>query len=155
MAGHGKTAYQCIQCGYGSALHQWQCPGCKSWDTARATAYKETIMSRNKIISVVSLLVSLFCFNGLQATPVNINVADAHTLAVSLNGIGSSKAQAIVDFRTANGEFNSVSDLTMVKGIGERTILRNRDDLAVNAEQLKELINKQADKNLQTENSTK
>ena len=38
MAGHGKTAYQCTQCGYGSALHQWQCPGCKSWDTARATA---------------------------------------------------------------------------------------------------------------------
>ena len=38
MAGHGKTAYQCTQCGYGSALHQWQCPGCKYWDTARATA---------------------------------------------------------------------------------------------------------------------
>ena len=28
MAGHGKTAYQCTLCGYGSALHQWQCPGC-------------------------------------------------------------------------------------------------------------------------------
>lgn len=38
MAGHGKAAYQCIQCGYASAHHQWQCPGCKSWDTARATA---------------------------------------------------------------------------------------------------------------------
>ena len=38
MAGHGKTAYQCSQCGYGSALHQWQCPGCKTWDTAKATA---------------------------------------------------------------------------------------------------------------------
>ena len=38
MAGHGRAAYQCIQCGYASAHHQWQCPGCKSWDTARATA---------------------------------------------------------------------------------------------------------------------
>jgi len=38
MAGHGKTAYQCSQCGYASAQHQWQCPGCKTWDTARATA---------------------------------------------------------------------------------------------------------------------
>jgi len=38
LAGHGKAAYQCVQCGYSSAHHQWQCPGCKSWDTARATA---------------------------------------------------------------------------------------------------------------------
>lgn len=38
MAGHAKAAYQCDQCGYASAHHQWQCPGCKSWDTARASA---------------------------------------------------------------------------------------------------------------------
>jgi lipopolysaccharide biosynthesis regulator YciM len=36
MAGHGKATYQCTQCGYASAHHQWLCPGCKSWDTAMA-----------------------------------------------------------------------------------------------------------------------
>ena len=112
-------------------------------------------MSRNKIISAVSLLASLFCFTSLHATPVDINTADAQTLAASLNGIGSSKAQAIVDYRNSNGKFNSISDLSLVKGIGERTVLRNRDDLALNADQLQEIIKQQASKNLQVENSSK
>jgi len=38
LAGHGKAAYQCMQCGYASSHHQWNCPGCKSWSTARATS---------------------------------------------------------------------------------------------------------------------
>ena len=112
-------------------------------------------MSRNKIISAVSLFVSLFCFSTLHAAPVNINAADAQTLAASLSGIGSSKAQAIVDYRSANGNFESISDLSLVKGIGERTVLRNRDDLALNADQLNEIIKQQGSKNLQVENADK
>lgn len=112
-------------------------------------------MSRNKIISVLSILISFFCFTNLQAAPVDINAADAQTLAASLHGIGSAKAQAIVDFRTTNGEFNSINDLSLVKGIGERTVLRNRDDLALNADELAQLIKQQASTNLQAVNTSK
>ncbi len=112
-------------------------------------------MSRNKIISAVSLLASLFCFTSLHAAPVDINSADAQTLAASLNGIGSSKAQAIVDYRSTNGNFKSISDLSLVKGIGERTVMRNRDDLALNAEQLNDIIKQQDSNNLQVNNTSK
>ncbi len=27
--------FQCNNCGYGSAVMQWQCPGCRSWDTVQ------------------------------------------------------------------------------------------------------------------------
>jgi competence protein ComEA len=62
----------------------------------------------------------------LAATPVNINTADAATLAKSLDGIGSSKAQAIVAWRDAHGPFKSVDDLSQVKGFGTKTLERNR-----------------------------
>lgn len=62
----------------------------------------------------------------LAATPVNINQADAATIAKSLDGIGQSKAQAIVDWRTAHGPFKKADDLHHVKGIGKATIERNR-----------------------------
>ncbi len=63
----------------------------------------------------------------LAATPVNINQADAATIAKSLDGIGQSRAQAIVDWRTAHGPFKKADDLRRVKGIGKATIERNRD----------------------------
>ena len=30
------TNYQCADCGYYSSALQWQCPGCRAWDTVRA-----------------------------------------------------------------------------------------------------------------------
>jgi competence protein ComEA len=54
--------------------------------------------------------------------PVNINTADAATLAGSLRGIGRSKAEAIVAYRSENGPFKSVDDLVNVKGIGAKTL---------------------------------
>ncbi len=62
----------------------------------------------------------------LAATPVNINHADARTIAKSLDGIGTSRAQAIVAWREAHGPFKKVDDLKHVKGIGKATIERNR-----------------------------
>lgn len=60
------------------------------------------------------------------ATPVNINQADAATIARSLDGIGASRAQAIVAWREAHGPFKKADDLKHVKGIGKATIERNR-----------------------------
>ena len=63
----------------------------------------------------------------LAATPVNVNKADAATIASSLDGIGQSKAQAIVDWREAHGPFKTADDLAQVKGIGAATLERNRE----------------------------
>ena len=63
--------------------------------------------------------------------PVNINTADAATIATSLNGIGSVKAQAIVDYRQKHGAFHTVDELAQVKGISQKLINRNRADLHI------------------------
>ena len=60
------------------------------------------------------------------ATPVNINKADAKTIAKSLDGIGGTRAEAIVAWREAHGPFKKADDLKHVKGIGKATIERNR-----------------------------
>ena len=52
---------------------------------------------------------------------VNINKADAGAFE-AVKGIGPKKAQAIVDYREANGSFKSVDDLTNVKGIGPKQL---------------------------------
>jgi competence protein ComEA len=62
---------------------------------------------------------------------VNINTADAATLDRVLDGVGPSKAEAIVAFRKANGPFKSVEQLAAVKGIGLSTVERNRDRILV------------------------
>ena len=65
------------------------------------------------------------------AGQVNINTADAETISAELNGIGLSKAEAIVEYRKKHGPFRSVDDLSLVKGIGERTVDKNRADIQI------------------------
>lgn len=65
------------------------------------------------------------------AGQVNINTADADTLARELSGIGPAKAAAIIDYRTKHGAFKSIDELALVKGIGTKFIERNRSDLRV------------------------
>lgn len=64
-----------------------------------------------------------------QAT-ININRASEGEL-VSLNGIGSSKAQEIILYREMFGNFKSVDELEQVKGIGIKTIEKNRSRLRI------------------------
>lgn len=59
---------------------------------------------------------------------VNINHASEGELT-SLYGIGSSKAQAIILYRDMFGEFKTVDDLEKVKGIGPKTLEKNRERL--------------------------
>ncbi len=56
---------------------------------------------------------------------VNINTADAPTLARVLDGVGESRAEAIVRYREQHGQFVDVYELANVKGIGERTVELN------------------------------
>lgn len=67
------------------------------------------------------------------AGPVNINTADAETISAELKGVGLSKAKAIVEYRKKHGPFRSAEDLSLVKGIGERTVDINRADIKVSA----------------------
>ena len=65
------------------------------------------------------------------AGPVNINTADAETISAELKGVGLTKAKAIVEYRKKHGPFRSADDLSLVKGIGERTVDLNRSDIVV------------------------
>ena len=60
---------------------------------------------------------------------IDLNSADASTLAREMRGIGQSKARAIVEYRRIHGPFRSIDDLALVKGIGARTIELNRAKL--------------------------
>ena len=69
----------------------------------------------------------------VMAGPVNVNTADAETISAELQGVGISKAIAIVEFRKANGPFKSADDLIQVKGIGARTVEINRKNILLAA----------------------
>jgi competence protein ComEA len=77
-------------------------------------------------VSVLSGL-ALALSAAVHAGPVNINTADAATLAAELVGIGPALAQAIVDDRDRNGLFRSADDLARVSGIGMRVVENNRE----------------------------
>ena len=84
---------------------------------------------KNRLLALLVLATALplVAFAG----PVNINTADAKTLSAELKGIGLSKAKAIVEYREKYGPFKSPDDLSLVKGIGDRTIELNRDNIKV------------------------
>ena len=77
------------------------------------------------LIALFMLLVSSFAFADL----ININTADAETLASGLKGIGPAKAEAIIAYRTQHGGFTSVDELVQVKGVGEKILEQNRSNL--------------------------
>lgn len=71
------------------------------------------------------------------ADPVDINTASAETISTELKGVGLSKAQAIVEYRQKHGPFKSPDDLSLVKGIGERTVEINRPNIRVGGDKKK------------------
>ncbi len=62
---------------------------------------------------------------------VNVNTADAATIASTLSGVGLKKAEAIVAYREANGRFNAAADLIKVKGIGPAIVDKNADRIVI------------------------
>lgn len=61
---------------------------------------------------------------------IQVNVATEDDLT-KLQGIGPSKAQAIIDYREENGPFKQVEDLLEVNGIGEKTLENIREQIVV------------------------
>ena len=70
----------------------------------------------------------------LFAGPVNVNTADAETIARELQGVGPAKARAIVDYRESNGPFEAVDDLLKVRGIGPKVLEDNRKNILIEDE---------------------
>ncbi len=74
----------------------------------------------------------LLAFSSLGfAGEVNINTADAQTIAKNLKGVGLKKAQAIVVYRKKNGPFKTIESLAKVKGIGFKTVEKNRANISI------------------------
>ncbi|MDY2978921.1 MAG: helix-hairpin-helix domain-containing protein [Lawsonella sp.] len=61
---------------------------------------------------------------------MNINTASAAQLE-ELPGVGPATAQAIIDYRTTNGSFSSVEELTAVDGIGAGKLAKIRGHATV------------------------
>jgi competence protein ComEA len=85
---------------------------------------------RRITLGLTALLLPLLAAAG----PVDINTADAATLARELNGVGDSRARAIVEHREKNGRFGSPEDLMKVSGIGQQVFNLNRENIRVGAE---------------------
>lgn len=81
------------------------------------------------MIKLVALMFGLFLSVSVFASPVNVNKASAEEMASSLNGVGQVKAEAIVTYRKAHGDFKTVESLGQVKGIGDKTIAKNKKDI--------------------------
>lgn len=79
---------------------------------------------------LIVLLLAL-ALSAVAHAQVDINHADAKTLAESMSGVGLVKAEAIIAYRNSNGPFTRVEDLAKVKGIGERTIAANRNSIVI------------------------
>ena len=83
-------------------------------------------MLRLLIISFVILFVSVAI-----AEPVNINHASEQELAENLKGVGPKKAKAIIEYREINGPFYTAEELINVKGIGPKTLEKNKENITV------------------------
>jgi competence protein ComEA len=81
----------------------------------------------NTLLFIAFLTITSLCYAGA----VNINTADAQTIASEIKGIGMVKAEAIVAYRTEHGPFTSLDELTNVKGIGVRLIEQNKEKLSL------------------------
>jgi len=78
----------------------------------------------------MKLLISLIMLVGVLFSSVDINNADAQSFA-SLQGVGAKKAKAIVAYRDSHGCFSNIEGLAEVKGIGSKTIAKNKADLVL------------------------
>ena len=81
-------------------------------------------MSKLIAALIVTLMPAL-----VSAGPVDINTADAATIAKELQGIGPNLAQAIVAYREKNGAFRNADELRKIKGIGAKVLEKNRANI--------------------------
>ncbi len=84
-----------------------------------------------KNLSFVFIFLFLALSFKLLAEPVDINSADAQTLATNIKGVGDKKAAEIIRYREKHGPFSSIDELENIKGIGPKLIEKNRSNLLI------------------------
>lgn len=84
------------------------------------------------VLRVVTMVLLLAVMD--IAAALDINVADATQIADGLKGVGLKKAQAIVDYRKANGRFASLDDLMKVKGVGKKILEINASNISFSSD---------------------
>jgi len=76
----------------------------------------------------LALVLALFSVTAFAA--LNLNTATKDEL-IALPGIGPAKAQAILDYRSAHGQFKTLEELKDVKGIGAKRFEKLKAELTV------------------------
>lgn len=95
------------------------------WRALRAPVLAATLLAAGILVTGAGTV------HAEGITPIDINAATPEQLATAIRGVGIKRAQAIVEFRQANGPFSSVDDLTLVRGVGQKTVDASRDGLTV------------------------
>jgi len=76
------------------------------------------------------IIFGLLLFISMLFAKIDINSADVNELS-TLKGIGSKKAERIVEYRDKNGKFKSIDELVKVKGIGVKTVEKIKDEIEI------------------------
>jgi len=84
-----------------------------------------------KVLHSLLLATILVFSTSAFAEKININTATVEQISTAMNGVGDSKAKAIVDYRSKNGKFKTVSDLENVDGIGAKTVEKNKANISL------------------------
>ncbi len=84
-----------------------------------------------KKLLILLMLLSFSVF----AEPIDINKASAQEIATSLDGIGDKKAEEIVKYREKHGDFKSIDELSNVKGIGMKTLEKNKNNIKLKSQE--------------------
>lgn len=79
------------------------------------------------LLSVMYVILSF----SVSAEVVNLNKADAASLAHHLKGVGEKKAESIIEYRTEHEKFNAIEEIMEVKGIGEGIFNKIKDNLSL------------------------
>ncbi len=93
-------------------------------DKADSSAYiLSCVLEDNKSYYIAPKVTSTDICEPVEIQKVNINKADKEEL-MTIQGIGSAIATAIIDYRDQNGPFTCLEDLLKVNGIGNATFER-------------------------------
>lgn len=104
--------------------------GAEAAKTPNPAMDKEKVAKEQKVAATPAALSAKTSNSSANSVSnqVNVNTATVAELQ-KLHGIGAAKAQAIVDYRKAHGEFKNPSDLVNVPGIGEKVFAGFKNDV--------------------------